>query len=142
MGPTNPTDLENPMDATTTVDVARLVDTYIEMWNETDVARRAELIASAWTDDGAYTDPLLEATGPAAISEMVDAVHAQLPGHRFRLTTGIDSHHDHHRFGWELAATDGTVAVEGIDVAQLAPDGRLVRITGFFGALPELGACA
>ena len=124
----------------TTVDVATLVDTYIDMWNETDVARRAELIATAWTEDGAYTDPLLEATGAAAISEMVDGVHGQLPGHRFRLTSGIDSHHDHHRFGWELAATDGTVAVEGVDIAELAPDGRLARVTGFFGALPELAA--
>jgi hypothetical protein len=124
----------------TTVDVASLVDTYIDMWNETDPDRRAELIATAWTDGGAYTDPLLEATGAAALSEMVAGVHAQLPGHRFRLTSGIDSHHDHHRFGWELAAADGTVAVEGIDVAELAPDGRLARITGFFGALPELAA--
>jgi hypothetical protein len=123
-----------------TTDVATLVDTYIDMWNEDDPARRAELIAAAWADSGAYTDPLLEATGATAISEMVDAVHAQLPGHRFRLTSGIDSHHDHHRFGWELAAADGTVAVEGIDVAQVGADGRFVRITGFFGALPALDA--
>jgi hypothetical protein len=125
---------------TTTVDVAGVVDTYIDMWNETDPARRAELIAAAWTDGGAYTDPLLEATGADALSEMVDTVHGQLPGHRFALTSGIDSHHDHHRFGWELAAADGTVAVEGVDVAELGPDGRLVRITGFFGDLPERDA--
>ena len=124
----------------TTVDVATLVDTYIDMWNETDAARRAELIGAAWTDGGAYTDPLLEATGAAAISEMVDGVHAQLPGHRFTRTSGLDSHHDHHRFAWELAAADGTVAVEGIDVAEIGPDGRFVRITGFFGALPEVDA--
>ena len=69
---------------------------------------------------------------------MVDTVHGQLPGHRFRrdaaastaTTTTL-------RFGWELAAADGTVVVAGIDVAELGPDGRLVRITGFFGALPE-----
>jgi hypothetical protein len=128
------------MTDTTTLDVAAVVDSYIDMWNETDVARRAELIAAVWTEDGAYSDPLLEATGAQAISDMVDAVHAQLPGHRFRRTSGIDSHHDHHRFGWELAATDGTVAVEGIDVAHVAADGRLSRITGFFGALPELAA--
>ena len=125
---------------TDTVDVAELVDTYIAMWNETDEARRAELIATAWTDDGAYSDPLLDAAGPTAICEMVAGVHGQLPGHRFRLTSGIDSHHDHHRFGWELAATDGTVAVEGIDVAQIGPDGRLSRVTGFFGDLPERAA--
>ena len=118
-----------------------LVDTYIDMWNETDVGppgrahrrrldRRRRLHRPAARGDRRRS----------AISEMVDGVHGQLPGHRFRLTSGIDSHHDSHRFGWELAAADGTVAVEGIDVAEVGPDGRLVRITGFFGALPEVDA--
>ena len=71
---------------------------------------------------------------------MVDTVHGHYPATASRRTIGLDSHHDHHRFGWELAAADGTVAVEGIDVAEVGPDGRFVRITGFFGALPEVDA--
>ena len=129
------------MTETTTVDVDTLVDTYIDMWNETDVARRAELIA-----DGLDRRRCLHRSAargdrcrrPSA--RWSTASTRQLPGHRFARTSGIDSHHDHHRFGWELAATDGTVAVEGIDVAEVGPDGRFVRITGFFGALPEIDA--
>ncbi len=118
-------------------DVETTVDTYLAMWNETDAARRGDLIERAWTDDARYVDPLLEAEGHDAISEMVAGVHTHYPGHRFRRLSGVDVHHDLLRFAWELAAPDGTVTVAGIDVGVLAPDGRLQRIAGFFGELPE-----
>jgi hypothetical protein len=108
------------------------------MWNEADPARRAEIIRTAWADDGAYWDPMLEAVGHEAMSGMVDAVQAQFPGQRFRRTSGIDAHHALVRFGWELAAADGSVTVAGIDVGVVGPDGRLTRIAGFFGDVPAL----
>ncbi len=113
------------------------VDTYIDMWNEQDADRRAELIEQAWVEGAVYRDPLLEADGHAALSEMVANVHGHYPGHRFRRTSGIDQHHDQVRFGWELVAPDGSLTVAGIDVGTVADDGRLARITGFFGDLPE-----
>ena len=112
------------------------IDTYFDMRNESDPATRAELIERAWTADGRYVDPLLEAEGHGALSAMVDGVHEEFPSHRFRRTTGIDAHHDAVRFGWELAGPDGAVAVAGIDVGVLADDGRLRGITGFFGEPP------
>jgi hypothetical protein len=120
--------------------VTQTVDAYLEMWNETDPARRTERIEEAWASDGHYIDPLLEARGHAALSEMVAAVHAQYPGHRFRRTSGIDVHHSLVRFGWELAAPDGAVTVAGIDVAVMDADGRLQRLAGFFGELPDAAA--
>jgi hypothetical protein len=121
-------------------DITTTVDTYLAMWNESDPAGRAQLIEQAWAVDGAYVDPLLEASGYDALSAMVDAVHQQFPGFRFRRLSGVDIHHDHARFAWDLAGDDGSVAVAGIDVAELAADGRLQRITGFFGDLPAVDA--
>ena len=121
-------------------DVTKTVDTYLAMWNETDPARRAEHIRRAWTGDGHYADPALEASGHAALADMVAGVQARFPAHRFRRISGIDVHHDALRFGWELVAPDGTVVVAGIDVGGLAPDGRLRRVTGFFGELPKASA--
>ncbi len=120
-------------DTSTLTDV---VDTYIDMWNEEDADRRADLIRTAWADDARYRDPLLEADGHAGLSEMVATVHGHYPGHRFRRTSGVDAHHDVARFGWELVAPDGAEFTGGIDVATLADDGRLRSITGFFGELP------
>jgi len=120
--------------------VTAMVDTYLAMWNETDPTRRAQQIERAWTGDGHYVDPQLEAAGHAAINEMVAAVQARFPGHRFRRVSGIDTHHNQLRFAWELASPDGAIVVAGIDVGGIAPDGRLARITGFFGELPGCGA--
>ena len=120
---------------TDTTTTEAVVDTYIAMWNEDDATARAELIEQAWVADGAYRDPLLAADGHAALSEMVETVHQHYPGQRFARLTAVDEHNGFARFGWHLAGDDGTVTVAGIDIAELAPDGRLRRITGFFGDL-------
>ena len=121
-------------------DITKIVDAYLAMWNETDPARRAEHIDRAWARDGRYVDPKLEAEGSAALSDMVAAIQAGFPGHRFRRVSGIDNHHGELRFAWELVAPDGSIVVAGIDVGGLAPDGRLQRVTGFFGELPARAA--
>ncbi len=124
-------------DVTDLTSVADIVDTYLAMWNEEDPGRRAAHIQAAWVDDGRYVDPIQEAVGHDALDAMVVGIHQQLPRHRFTRTSGVDVHHDELRFGWQLAAPDGTVAVAGVDVGSVAADGRLRRITGFFGPLPE-----
>jgi hypothetical protein len=121
-------------------DVTTIVDTYLAMWNETDPKRRAQLIERAWTDDGRYSDPMLEAEGPAAIGAMVAGVQAKFPGHRFRRLSGVDTHHDQLRFAWDLVTAEGGVVVAGIDVGTLGADGRLRRVTGFFGEVPAATA--
>jgi hypothetical protein len=123
-------------------DITETVDTYLAMWNETAVDRRAELIEQAWTADARYVDPVQEADGYAALSAMVDAIHAHYPGQRFRRTTAVDTHHDEVRFGWELGVPGGDVTVAGIDVGILATDGRLQRISGFFGDLSPAESAA
>jgi SnoaL-like domain len=118
-------------------DLTSTVDTYLSAYGEPDAARRAELISRVWAEDGRLVDPPLAAEGHDGISDMAAAVQQQFAGHRFRRVSGIDAHHDRFRFAWELVGPDGTVAVSGIDIGELAEDGRLRRITGFFGDLPS-----
>ena len=125
------TTTENP--TATTTETA--VDAYFAMWNEDDPVARAALIEQAWAADGAYRDPLLAADGHDALGEMVETVHQHYPGQRFARITAIDEHNGFARFGWHLAGDDGTVTVAGLDVAELTEDGKLRRITGFFGDL-------
>jgi len=33
---------------------------YIDLWNETDAQSRKKLIASAWTEDATYVDPMMK----------------------------------------------------------------------------------
>ena len=119
-------------------DPTTTVDAYLSMWYEADEVRRQRIIAGAWTEAGRYVDPLQEAKGSEALSAMSAGIQQQFPGHKFRRTSGVDAHHDQVRFGWELLAPDGSVRAAGIDVGEIAPDGRLKSITGFFGDLPAV----
>jgi SnoaL-like domain len=117
-------------------DLISTVDTWLSAYGEPDSERRAELIGQVWAADGRLVDPPLAATGHEGIGDMAAAVQEQFPRHRFRRISGIDEHHDAFRFAWELLGPDGAVAVSGTDFGELAADGRLRQITGFFGELP------
>jgi hypothetical protein len=116
-------------------ETAATVDIHLEAYGETDPDRRADLIAKVWAPDGELIDPPLEGKGHAGIDDMAKAVHEHFPGHTFRRTSAIDEHHGFVRYGWELVGGDGTVAIAGVDIAELE-GGRIRRVTGFFGELP------
>jgi hypothetical protein len=46
--------------------VAHVIEAYIAGWNETDPARRPELIERAWTPDATSLDPLMSGDGTLA----------------------------------------------------------------------------
>ena len=115
--------------------VTELIDGYIAMWNETDDERRRDLIAKTWTRTASYLDPVMQGEGPAGIEAMVRGVQERFPGHKFRRTSEVDSHHDRLRFGWELAADGGPAVVSGTDFG-IVSEGRLQTITGFFDQGP------
>ena len=71
-------------------------------------------------------------SGPIALQSFAITVWQWLQ----RTTSGIDAHHGAIRFTWTLRAGDGKIVTEGIDFGELADDGRLSRITGFFGPPP------
>jgi SnoaL-like domain len=117
-------------------DVHATIDAYLEGLTQTDAARRAELIRTAWADDGRFVDPLFDVQGHAALDELAQGVIAQYPGHTFRRTSGVDAHHNLARYTFEFVAPDGAIVITGTDVGELGDDGRLRAITGFFGDVP------
>jgi hypothetical protein len=116
-------------------DVAAIVDLHLRAYCEPDAARRAALVAQAWSADGVLIDPPFDGTGHDGIAAMADVVLTHYPAHTFRRTTAVDAHHTFARYGWSLEAPDGTIAVTGTDVVEMDDDGRLQRIVGFFGEL-------
>jgi len=109
---------------------------YIAAWGERDEAKRRALIEQAWADDGLYVDPVAEGRGRDALNQIIAGFHAQAPGARIDLASGVDQHHNQVRFAWNFVQADGKVAIEGIDAGELADDGRIRRIVGFWGAPP------
>ncbi len=112
------------------------VDLYLAAWAEPDATKRATLLEKCWSEDGLYCDPVAEGRGRDALSGFIAGMHTQQPGSKIALTSGIDQHHNQIRFGWSFVQADGKTAIEGIDVGELAEDGRIARIIGYWGAPP------
>jgi hypothetical protein len=112
-----------------------LVDRYIAVWNETDAAKRQALIASTFTADTHFIDPIQEGSGRDGIEALVAGVQERFPGLRFRRAGAADGFRDRVRFRWELGPAGGEALAEGTDFGTVA-DGRLAAVTGFFDRLP------
>ncbi|MDO8612953.1 MAG: nuclear transport factor 2 family protein [Dehalococcoidia bacterium] len=118
--------------------VDEIVAAYMAAWNETDEAKRRSLLEMSWADDGTYTDPQSDVAGREALTALIGGMHGQMPGARIDVTSKTDLHHDKLRFAWKFVGADGSMTIEGIDFGELAEDGRLKKIVGFWGQPPAL----
>jgi hypothetical protein len=112
-----------------------LAQRYIDCWNETDPARRRDLLGTWWAPEARYADPLADVQGLAQIDALIGEVQQRFPRLRFTLRGRVDHHGDALRFGWQLGPEGGDSLVEGTDFAELDA-GRLLRVTGFLDKLP------
>lgn len=111
---------------------AAAVANYVAAWDAPNEDGRRTVLERAWTDDGVYCDPTAVVEGREALVAHIGRFH----GARVVATSGVDAYDGHLRFAWRMLDADGVVTLEGIDFGELAPDGRLKRIVGFFGPLP------
>jgi SnoaL-like domain len=119
------------------MDTRQIVTTYCAAWNEPDKAKRTAMLEASWADDGVYHDPTGTAAGRSALVDHIAGFHEQFPGHTLAPASGVDDNGDGLRFAWVLR-NGAEVVLEGMDFAELAPDGRIKRIAGFFGPFPPL----
>jgi hypothetical protein len=122
----------------TTENIAAIVTHYLAAWNETDANARQKLLVQCWADHAIYVDPRADLTGRDALDSHIGKMQATRPGARLEFMSGIDIHHNVVRFLWRLVQADGTTGDTSIDFGEIGPDGRLVKIIGFFGPAPAL----
>ncbi|MFD9288948.1 nuclear transport factor 2 family protein [Streptomyces sp. NPDC060030] len=114
------------------------VERYFAAWNAATPDDLVKAVASAFTEDGTYTDPLVEARGHDGITAAIAGAQRQFAGFRFELTGTPDAHHDLVRFTWDLVSTaDGSSPAAGFDVITLAEDGSIISVAGFLDRLPQ-----
>jgi len=114
---------------------------YIEAWSTPDEAVRRELLDMSVADDASYTDPVYAVRGKEEIASLIgrslsgEAYDGAGAGARIPISSGVDQHHEMLRFSWVLIdPLERRLLLEGMDFVELAADGRLQRIVGFFGA--------
>lgn len=117
-------------------DAQTIADRYIELWNERDAARRADILAAAWSSDARYTDPLATAKGAAEISALIGGVQQRFPDFSFALIGKVDSFGDNLRFSWGLGPKGADAPIKGTDFASVR-NGKLESVTGFLDQVPK-----
>lgn len=115
------------------------LDHMLAAWNEPDPKRVRAHLEKALSPEVVFIDPSIVTRGIDEFEANVHEVHGRLPGADYRRSSGVDRHHDVARYSWEILR-DGELLLPGFDVTELDEEGRVVRVLGFFGPLPEMKA--
>ena len=109
------------------------VDGYFAAWNETDAAKREELIRKSCSEDVAYMDPNVPTTlqGHAALIGFIELAQKHFAGHKVMRHGPVASHHGRFKVKWTYPGPDGVSPFDGIDFGDLDADGRIAAVAGF-----------
>jgi hypothetical protein len=113
------------------------VDNMLAIWNEPNLDRIRGRLEAALAPHIIFVDPTIETHGIDEFEQNVRGFRAKYPDAVIRRASGIDSHHNLHRYSWEISAK-GKVVLVGFDVAEVDADGKVRRVLGFFAQLPGL----
>lgn len=112
------------------------LDHMLAAWNERDPKRVRAHLDRALSPEVVFIDPSIVTRGIDEFEANVHEVHGRLPGADYQRASGVDRHHDVVRYAWEIRR-DGELVLPGFDVTELDGEGRVLRVLGFFGPLPE-----
>jgi hypothetical protein len=110
---------------------------YVQAWNETNDQTRLELLETVLESDAVLFDPMGVLNGPAGVNGFIGKVRAQI-GTAQLVYTSTPQRHPHGpwvRYAWAIVTTPGQTIMEGMDLIELADDGRSRRIVSFSGPL-------
>jgi hypothetical protein len=122
-------------------DAQTIANRYIELWNERDAKRRAEILAATWSGDARYADPLATVRGADEISALIGGVQQRFPDFSFALIGKVDGFGDNVRFSWGLGPKGADAPIKGSDFATIK-DGKIESVTGFLDQVPQAAAAA
>lgn len=127
-------------------ELEEVLDAYEAALNEPDDGRRIALAALALSEEArifaAHLPPGPPLDRVGFVADCGTIMGWRPAGARLRRRGGIDTHHGWVRFAWEVSGPDrepievNEIRVEGIDVAELAPDGRFRTVVMFHGLAP------
>lgn len=116
-------------------DPTQIIDRYLEAFNETDAARRRELVEALFSDESTYTDPQVQLRGAAEVDGFIAQTQSQFPGFTFRLGGPVDAHHEQMRFQWHAGPAEEPDQFIGFDVI-VTDNGQIRDVYGFMDAAP------
>lgn len=89
----------------------------LEVFGQTDSARRAEAIAQLYTADCTFFEAEEEVAGREALNAKVGAILKDVPRLEFRAVTPAQVNHNLGRLHWRLGPAGAKPVVTGMDIA-------------------------
>lgn len=114
------------------VSVHERVDQWLSLWGEADAGKRALNLRAA-TPDVTFHDEWSALFGAADVDAHVAAAAIHMPGVRIVRVGDAALSHGSALVAWESRAGE-KVAAQGRNFFDFAPDGRIRRVVGFWGA--------
>jgi hypothetical protein len=119
--------------------VDEVLSDYFAAWNEADEEERRRLLGGSITDEAQLLDSTGDWRGVDGFAERISRYHALAPGTKVLPASGVDAFDQVGRYAWKIIDPEGQKVLEGLDVVELADDGRLRRVFMFHGPLPPDG---
>jgi hypothetical protein len=113
--------------------VAALADRFFALWGEADVEKQRAEIAAISVDHLVFRDPYSCVEGPDDLLAHVAAAQRFMPGVVLERQGEARQCQGTALVDWLAKAPDGAVRARGTNVFELAPDGRIARVTGLWG---------
>jgi uncharacterized protein YndB with AHSA1/START domain len=115
-------------------DIARLVDRYFTLWSEPDAARRQRELESIASADVTFRDAFGCTSGRDDLSAHVGASQFHRPGTRLRREGDVRQCQGTALADWVAVGDDGSSRSRGTNVFEMAPDGRIAGVVGFWAS--------
>jgi hypothetical protein len=123
---------------TPTITPQQAAASWCAAWSMANPGERRALIQRFWSADGVYSDPNATTDpGVDGLDEAIVKFQHDFPGVRFRCGAP-QVHHAAMRHNWLAINPDGSVKWRGTEFSELAADGRIRRVTSFFGEAPSV----
>jgi hypothetical protein len=114
-------------------EVARLVDRYFALWAEPDASLRSRELEAVATAGVIFRDKFGSTRGRDELNTHIGACQTYLPGLGLRPEGSVRQCQGTAIVDWTASGPSGEARGRGSNVFDLAPDGRIARVVGFWG---------
>jgi hypothetical protein len=113
-------------------DYPETLDSMLAAWNERVASNVRGHLERALAPGVRFIDPTNDITGIDAFEAMVHEFRRNIPDAACSRASAIDTHHHLYRYHWEIHR-GGELMLQGFDVVETEPSGKVAQVLGFFG---------
>ncbi len=108
---------------------------YGSAWNEPAADKRLCALRQSLTDTATYIDPTIDTANVPDLARAIGEFQTSAPKASIAQLSGLDVRSGELRFAWDFK-NDGVSAITGLDYMEIAADGRIASIRGYWDPVP------